>query len=133
MGLADRVPASCPEPSTERDPAVVAAGSLPGPTGAIEALIARADGTVRGNGRLAVELRVPTWVGRGFTVARKPLHFSTNGRTFFVADSKAGEAQPFHSYVRRHEPVIVFGSSDSGVANSNRDDGVGSLTRRAKT
>jgi hypothetical protein len=27
-------------------------------------------------------------------------------------------------YVRRHEPAVVFGSVDSGVANSKRDDGV---------
>jgi hypothetical protein len=27
-------------------------------------------------------------------------------------------------YVRRHEPAIVFGSVDSGIANTKRDDGM---------
>jgi hypothetical protein len=27
-------------------------------------------------------------------------------------------------YVRRHEPTVVFGGVDSGVANTKRDDGV---------
>jgi DUF1680 family protein len=60
-------------------------------------------------------------------VAGKPLHFSANDQAlapFFVADPQAGDAQPYHMYVRRHEPVIVFGSVNSGVANSQRDDGV---------
>ena len=60
-------------------------------------------------------------------VADKPLHFSANGQTlapFFVADPQAGQTQPYHMYVRRHEPAIVFGSVDSGVANTKRDDGV---------
>jgi len=46
---------------------------------------------------------------------------------FFVADPQAGETQPYHVYVRRDEPVIVFGSVDSGVANKTRDDGVSFL------
>ncbi len=60
-------------------------------------------------------------------IADKPLHFTFNGQTlapFFVSDPQAGrETQPYHMYVRRHEPVIVFGSVDTGVANSKRDDG----------
>jgi len=58
-------------------------------------------------------------------VADKPLHFSSNGQTwapFFVADPQSGPSQPYHMYVRRHEPAIVFGSVDSGVANTKRDD-----------
>jgi hypothetical protein len=66
--------------------------------------------------------------GSGMTpVADKPLHFTYNGQTlapFFVSDPQAGQTQPYHMYVRRHEPVIVFGSVDSGVANVKRDDGV---------
>ncbi len=60
-------------------------------------------------------------------VADKPLHFNTNGQTlapFFVADPQPGATHPYHMYVRRHEPSIVFGSIDAGVANSKRDDGV---------
>jgi DUF1680 family protein len=75
--------------------------------------------------------------GSGMTpVADKPLHFTYNGQTlapFFVADPRDGPAesggersptQPYHMYVRRQEPAIVFGSVDSGVANPKRDDGV---------
>ena len=60
-------------------------------------------------------------------VADKPLHFTSNGQTlapFFVADPQAGATHPYHVYVRRHEPAIVFGSVDAGVPNSKRDDGV---------
>ena len=66
--------------------------------------------------------------GSGMTpVADKPLHFSANGQTWaplFVADSQPGQPQPYHMYVRRHEPAIVFGGVDSGVANSTRGDGM---------
>jgi DUF1680 family protein len=57
----------------------------------------------------------------------KLLHFSANDRTwapFFISDPQPGESQPYHMYVRRHEPAIVFGSVDSGVANTKRDDGM---------
>jgi hypothetical protein len=60
-------------------------------------------------------------------VADKPLHFTYNGQTlapFFVSDPQAGQTQPYHMYLRRQEPAIVFGSVDSGVANAKRDDGV---------
>jgi len=60
-------------------------------------------------------------------VADKPLHFVYNGQTlapFFVSDPQAGQTQPYHMYVRRQEPTIVFGSVDSSVANAKRDDGV---------
>jgi hypothetical protein len=60
-------------------------------------------------------------------VADKPLHFTYNGQTlapFFVSDPQAGPTQPYHMYVRRQEPTIVFGSVDSGIANTRRDDGV---------
>jgi DUF1680 family protein len=66
--------------------------------------------------------------GSGMTaVADKPLHFSANAQTlapFFVADPQAGPTQAYHMYVRRHEPTIVFGSVDSGIANTKRDDGL---------
>jgi DUF1680 family protein len=64
------------------------------------------------------------------TPGAAPLHFATGGHTlapFFVADpaavsEKMPPTQPYHVYVRRHEPQIVFGSIDAGVANSARDD-----------
>ena len=60
------------------------------------------------------------------TPAGKPLHFTTNGQTlapFYVADPGAGATSPYHIYVRRHEPSVVFGAVDSGVTNSARPDG----------
>jgi len=59
-------------------------------------------------------------------VAGKPLHFAFGEQTlapFFVSDPQPGQPQPYHMYVRRHEPTIVFGSIDSGVANGKREDG----------
>jgi DUF1680 family protein len=65
------------------------------------------------------------------TPGAAPLHFTTAGHTlapFFVADpaSQTGAetlpTKPYHAYVRRHEPQIVFGSIDSGIANRSRDD-----------
>ncbi|MEP6832909.1 MAG: hypothetical protein ABJB74_05915, partial [Gemmatimonas sp.] len=59
-------------------------------------------------------------------VVGKPLHFTFNGQTLaplFVSDPQSGQTQPFHMYVRRHEPTIVFGSVDTGIANAKRDDG----------
>jgi hypothetical protein len=58
-----------------------------------------------------------------------PLVFTTNGYTlapFFVADPagtpESRDTSPYHVYVRRHEPQIVFGSIDAGVANRAGDD-----------
>jgi len=60
-----------------------------------------------------------------------PLHFTTGGYTlapFFVADPSADAesraTSPYHVYVRRHEPQIVFGSIDAGVANRPRETGL---------
>jgi hypothetical protein len=61
-----------------------------------------------------------------------PLHFTTGGYTlapFFVADPAPAGAEPpptkpYHVYVRRHEPQIVFGSIDAGVPNAKREDGL---------
>jgi hypothetical protein len=55
-----------------------------------------------------------------------PLHYTTNGQTlapFYIADPEPSNPSPYHLYFRRHEPSIVFGSIDSGVANHSRDDG----------
>ena len=67
--------------------------------------------------------------------AGAPLHFTTGTYTlapFFVADpAPAAESggqppptKPYHVYIRRQEPQIVFGSLDSGVANRRRADGL---------
>jgi hypothetical protein len=61
-----------------------------------------------------------------------PLHFTTGSHTlapFFVADPAPAGAEPpatkpYHVYVRRHEPQIVFGSIDAGVPNAKREDGL---------
>jgi hypothetical protein len=55
------------------------------------------------------------------------MHFTTNGQTlapFYIADPDSPPTSPYHMYVRRHEPAIVFGSSDSGVPNYKRDSGL---------
>ena len=55
-------------------------------------------------------------------------HFTADKYTlapFYVADPAPDPQQqtrPYHIYWRRHEPQIVFGSIDAGVANSARDD-----------
>jgi DUF1680 family protein len=54
-------------------------------------------------------------------VAGKPLHFTLDGTEF--APFHEGTEDPAHVYVRRHEPRIVLGSLDSGVANPARPDG----------
>jgi DUF1680 family protein len=56
----------------------------------------------------------------------KPLHFTSNGQTwapFFVSDPQPGQTEPYHVYIRRHEPTIVFGAIDSGVANAKGETG----------
>ena len=61
------------------------------------------------------------------TPTDKPLHYTTNGQTlapFYIADPEPSNPGPYHLYFRRHEPQIVFGSIDSGVANRSRDDGL---------
>ena len=63
--------------------------------------------------------------------ASAPMHFTTNGYTlapFHVADPATGgeraPTSPYHVYVRRREPRIVFGSIDAGVPNHTRQDGL---------
>jgi uncharacterized protein len=49
-------------------------------------------------------------------------YFTTHGfevRPYYISD-----AQPVSSYFRRVEPTIVFGSVDTGVPNSKRNDGL---------
>ncbi|WP_181800205.1 beta-L-arabinofuranosidase domain-containing protein [Streptomyces ipomoeae] len=50
----------------------------------------------------------------------RPQYFTTHGLTlapFFVADGTR-----YHAYFRRNEPVVVFGTADSGVPNRARAD-----------
>ncbi len=70
-------------------------------------------------------------ISSAMTPGTAPLNFTTGTYTlapFFVADPSADpEARataPYHVYVRRDEPKIVFGSIDSGVANRAGDKGL---------
>jgi len=61
------------------------------------------------------------------TPGDEPNFFTTNGHDlapFYVADPQEGrDTHPYHVYVRRHEPRVVFGSIDAGVNNPSKDDG----------
>ncbi|MER5193838.1 beta-L-arabinofuranosidase domain-containing protein [Streptomyces sp. NPDC002755] len=54
-------------------------------------------------------------------VGGKPLHFTLDGTEF--APFFEGTEDPTHAYVRRAEPRVVFGESDSGVPNPAKTDG----------
>ncbi|MEU3613606.1 beta-L-arabinofuranosidase domain-containing protein [Streptomyces sp. NPDC006872] len=54
-------------------------------------------------------------------VSGKPLHYILNGTEF--APFHEGTEDPTHAYWRRAEPRIVFGNSDSGVADPAKADG----------
>ncbi|MCX4767762.1 glycoside hydrolase family 127 protein [Streptomyces sp. NBC_01275] len=54
-------------------------------------------------------------------VADKPLHYTLGGTEF--APFYEGTEDPTHAYFRRAEPKVVFGGTDSGVANPARADG----------
>lgn len=54
-------------------------------------------------------------------VSGKPLHYMLDGVEF--APFHEGTTDPTHAYVRRTEPRLVFGGTDSGVANPARADG----------
>ncbi|MGW0943148.1 beta-L-arabinofuranosidase domain-containing protein [Streptomyces sp. NPDC002623] len=54
-------------------------------------------------------------------VSGKPLHYTLNGTEF--APFHEGTENPTHAYWRRAEPRIVFGNSDSGVADPAKADG----------
>jgi uncharacterized protein len=54
-------------------------------------------------------------------VTGKPLHYTLDGVEF--APFFEGTEDPTHAYVRRSEPSVVFGNSDSGVANPAKSDG----------
>ncbi|MFC8390240.1 beta-L-arabinofuranosidase domain-containing protein [Streptomyces sp. NPDC057238] len=54
-------------------------------------------------------------------VPDKPLHYTLDG--IELAPFAEGTEDPTHAYFRRSEPRVVFGTSDSGVANPARSDG----------
>ncbi|WP_309059938.1 beta-L-arabinofuranosidase domain-containing protein [Streptomyces sp.] len=54
-------------------------------------------------------------------VAGRPLHYTLDGVE--LAPFSEGTEDPTHAYFRRWEPRVVFGGSDSGVANPARGDG----------
>jgi hypothetical protein len=75
------------------------------------------------------QMKIDGDLAPAMTPAASPLHFTTNGHSlapFFVADPAQGTentpARPYHIYVRRQEPQIIFGGIDSGVPNRAGDD-----------
>ncbi|MCT9083215.1 beta-L-arabinofuranosidase domain-containing protein [Streptomyces fulvoviolaceus] len=58
-------------------------------------------------------------------VSGKPLHFTLDGTEF--APFSEGTEDPTHAYFRRSEPRVVFGTTDSGVANPVKADGTSLL------
>ncbi|WP_405923570.1 beta-L-arabinofuranosidase domain-containing protein [Streptomyces sp. NBC_00035] len=54
-------------------------------------------------------------------VTGKPLHYTLDGTEF--APFSEGTEDPTHAYFRRTEPRLVFGNTDSGVANPARANG----------
>ncbi|MFC1659862.1 beta-L-arabinofuranosidase domain-containing protein, partial [Gemmatimonadota bacterium] len=92
-------------------------------------------------------LRLDGDLAPAMTPSDQPMHFTTNDLTlapFFIADPVASTweppepespptpgrgrrgppTRPYHIYVRRHEPGILFGSVDSGVANATGPEGL---------
>ncbi|MFI1418522.1 beta-L-arabinofuranosidase domain-containing protein [Streptomyces sp. NPDC020731] len=58
-------------------------------------------------------------------VPDRPLHYTLDG--IELAPFAEGTEDPTHAYVRRSEPRVIFGGSDSGVANPARSDGTSLL------
>ncbi|MGW0839643.1 beta-L-arabinofuranosidase domain-containing protein [Streptomyces sp. NPDC002787] len=54
-------------------------------------------------------------------VSGKPLHYTLDGTEF--APFYEGSEDPTHAYIKRSEPKVVFGGTDSGVANPAKSDG----------
>ncbi|MFC4019200.1 beta-L-arabinofuranosidase domain-containing protein [Micromonospora sp. GCM10011542] len=54
-----------------------------------------------------------------------PMHFTTHGYTlapYYISDPVPGEFNPYHPYVKRIEPEVVFGSIRTGVPNDSIRD-----------
>ncbi|MEV7423412.1 beta-L-arabinofuranosidase domain-containing protein [Streptomyces sp. NPDC091212] len=73
-----------------------------------------------GNASLSGDLRPALTPVEG-----KPLHYTLRGTEF--APFLEGTQDPTHVYFRRDEPRVVFGGTDSGVANPARPDGTSLL------
>jgi hypothetical protein len=61
------------------------------------------------------------------TPADRPGHFRLGNHDlvpFWVADPQDGNTRPYHMYLRRAEPRVVFGTVDSGVANPSSENGL---------
>ncbi|WP_371578823.1 beta-L-arabinofuranosidase domain-containing protein [Streptomyces sp. NBC_01314] len=54
-------------------------------------------------------------------VSGKPLHYTLGGTEF--APFYEGSEDPTHAYVKRSEPTVFLGGTDSGVANPAKSDG----------
>ncbi|WP_128379311.1 beta-L-arabinofuranosidase domain-containing protein [Streptomyces cavernae] len=54
-------------------------------------------------------------------VTGKPLHYTLDGTEF--APFHEGTEDPTHAYIRRSEPKVFFGGTDSGVTNPAKSDG----------
>jgi hypothetical protein len=54
-------------------------------------------------------------------VSGKPLHYTLDGTEFVPFHE--GSEDPTHAYVRRSEPKVVLGGTDSTVANPAKSDG----------
>lgn len=54
-------------------------------------------------------------------VSGKPLHYTLGGIEF--APFYEGSEDPTHAYVKRSEPKVVLGGTDSGVANPAKSNG----------
>jgi DUF1680 family protein len=55
-------------------------------------------------------------------VSGKPLHYTLDG--IELAPFFEGTESPTHAYFQRSEPKVVFGKTDSGVANPAKSDGM---------
>ncbi|UUU23488.1 beta-L-arabinofuranosidase domain-containing protein [Streptomyces sp. DSM 40750] len=54
-------------------------------------------------------------------VSGKPLHYTLDGTEF--APFYEGSEDPTHAYIKRSEPKVVLGGTDSGVENPAKSDG----------
>ncbi|MEU0340381.1 beta-L-arabinofuranosidase domain-containing protein [Streptomyces bobili] len=52
----------------------------------------------------------------------RPMHFTTHG--LILAPFHRADDTRYHAYFKRAEPVVVFGTTDSGVPNRARGDGL---------
>jgi DUF1680 family protein len=76
---------------------------------------------------LARHIRLDGDFAAALTPAGQPGHFRLGNHDlvpFWVADPQDGNTRPYHMYVRRYEPRVVFGTVDTGVANPSAPNGL---------